>query len=66
MTNDYILAALAADRQNTLRAEGHTARRAREARPSAAPASRLDRVVIRLRAGRSGRHAARRQRVVTS
>ena len=64
MTNDYILAALAADRQNTLRAEGHSARRARRARRSAAPASRL-RVVTRLRAERRGRHAARRRRAVT-
>ena len=66
MTNDYILAALAADRQNTLRAEAHLAGRARQARPSTAPASRLDRVMTRLRSDRRGRHIARGRRPVTS
>jgi len=66
MTNDYIRTALAADRQNTLRAEAHIARRARQARPSTAPSSRLDRVMTRLRSDRRGRQAARSQRAVTS
>jgi hypothetical protein len=65
MTNDYILAALAADRQNTLRAQAHSARQARRARPSATAAARL-RVRPGWRSDRRARHAARGRRAVAS